>query len=47
MAQAVVPELYACSLSLELPGIFARLVLRRLSGSGHAYAEALHAGLRR
>lgn len=45
LVQAVVPELYACSLSLGPPGIFARLVLRRLSGSGHAYAKALHAGL--
>lgn len=42
---AVVPELYSCSLSLGPPGIFARLVLRRLSASGQEYAEGLHAGL--
>lgn len=45
LVQAVVPELYSCSLSLGRPGIFARLVLRRLSGSGHTYAEALHTEL--
>ncbi|MFF1445619.1 hypothetical protein [Streptomyces sp. NPDC058295] len=33
LAQVVVLELYACSLGLGPPGIFARLVLRRLSGS--------------
>ncbi|GAA3823761.1 hypothetical protein ACFS5L_33495 [Streptomyces phyllanthi] len=45
LVRAVVPELYSCSLSLGRPGIFARLVLRRLSGSGPEYAEALHAEL--
>ncbi|MEV6959389.1 hypothetical protein AB0M97_09330 [Streptomyces sp. NPDC051207] len=41
LVQAVVPELYACSLGLGPPGIFARLVLRRLGESGHRYAEDL------
>jgi hypothetical protein len=45
LVRAVVPELYSSSLSLGRPGIFARLVLRRLSGSGREYAEGLHAEL--
>ncbi|MFD3484104.1 hypothetical protein [Streptomyces sp. NPDC058665] len=42
LVRALVPELYASSLSLGRAGVFARLVLRRLARSGDPCTEGLH-----
>ncbi|WP_330172921.1 hypothetical protein OG875_04565 [Streptomyces sp. NBC_01498] len=43
LVRAVLPELYSCSLSLGRPGIFARLVLGRLSRAGERYTRGMEA----
>ncbi|MFD3525525.1 hypothetical protein [Streptomyces sp. NPDC058653] len=42
LVRAVLPELYECSLSMGRAGIFARLVLGRLSRAGERYTDGMY-----